>query len=159
MKLRLVKFFTSRENEIEKKEGGEGRSPAIACSVTQLARNHSPRFRSPLLSSSFPFFLPPPSPTSPHPTAQLVGRHVSGEQCPPAIPSPSCPASPFFLHKITEAVKRGGKNRGGRPACRPSCNRRAPSSPHPRPPGSLLVLHHLRFLPSLGAVHPQRWEP
>ena len=42
MKLRFVKFFTSRENEIEKKEEG-GRSTALACStVTQLARNHSP---------------------------------------------------------------------------------------------------------------------
>lgn len=32
MKLRFVKFFTSRENEIEKKEGG-GRGTNITCST------------------------------------------------------------------------------------------------------------------------------
>ena len=131
MKLRLVKFFTSRENEIEKKEEEEGAgSPSRAPSPSQ------PATIAPLLLSPSPFIisfsLPPPSPANlPPPSPQLVGRHGSGEQCPPAIPSPSCPASPFFLHKITEATERGGCHVAERPACRPSCNRRAPSSPHP----------------------------
>ena len=116
MKLRFVKFFTSRENEIEKKEGGGRRSTAITCSTTsQLARSHSPRFRSPLLSSSFPFFLPPPSPISPllhHSSfSSVTGRESKTLQ----LSLPSCPASPFFLHKITEAEERGEKNRGGAP--------------------------------------------
>ena len=69
MKLRFVKFFTSRENEIEKKEGGEGRSPAIACSVTQLARNHSP---APALPFSLHHFILPPSTQPRQPTSSVA---------------------------------------------------------------------------------------
>ena len=99
MKLRLVKFFTSRENEIEKKEEEEGAgSPSRAPSPSQ------PATIAPLLLSPSPFIisfsLPPPSPTSPHPTAQLVGRHVSGEQYSPAIPLPAVPLLPFFFIKL-----------------------------------------------------------
>ena len=55
------------------------------------------------LHPATPLRIPPP---------QLVCRHVSGEQYPPAVPLPSCPASPFLLHKITEAKERGGVDRG-----------------------------------------------
>ena len=70
MKLRFVKFFTSRENEIEKKEGGEGRSrTTIVCSVTQLARSPLPALVL-LFSSSFPFSpsTQPHQPASPRPS-------------------------------------------------------------------------------------------
>lgn len=137
MKLRFVKFLTSRENEIEKKEGGEEGEggPILARSTTsQLARNHSPLpFPFLFIISTLPPFTqshqpaPPTAPVSPPPR---VGRAM-----PSSYPSPSCSASPFLLHKITETAERGGKDRGGRPACRPSCNRRAPSSPPP------LLLH------------------
>ena len=101
MKLRFVKFFTSRENEIEKKEEGGRKEPAITCSsITSLARGQSslplPLLFSPL-SSSFPSSSPSIQPTSPHPTAQLVGRHVPGEQCSPAVPAPAVPLLPFFF--------------------------------------------------------------
>lgn len=62
MKLRFVKFLTSRENEIEEKEEG-GRRPNLSClAVTQLARNHSP-----LLLPALVFIIPTLSPsTQPH---------------------------------------------------------------------------------------------
>lgn len=61
MKLRFVKFLTSRENEIEEKEGG-GRRPNLSClAVTQLARNHSP---APVLAL-LPHHFHSPSPTPP----------------------------------------------------------------------------------------------
>ena len=140
MKLRLVKFFTSRENEIEKKEEEEGAgSPSRAPSPSQ------PATIAPLLLSPSPFIisfsLPPPSPANlPPPSPQLVGRHVPENSC-SSYPSPSCSASPFLLHKITETAERGEKDRGGRPACRSSCNRARPAR---RP----LPLHQIGWLPS-----------
>ena len=83
---------------------------------------------------------------------------------PPSYPHSSCSASPFLLHKITEAAER---KRSGQlplfqladPASRSSCSG-APSSPAGLcPPGGPLVLHRLRFLRSLGAVPPRRVEP
>ena len=161
MKLRFVKFFTSRENEIEKKEGGGGRSPAITRSTTsQLARNHSP---APALPFSLHHFILSPSTQPRQPTSSVapacrpprVGRAIFSSYL-----LPSCSASSFLIHKITEATERGGCHVAERPACRPSCSVRAPSSPAgPRPSGSSLVLHRLHLLPALGAVHPQRLEP
>lgn len=66
---------------------------------------------SPLLSSS----LPPPSPTSPHPSVPACRPPRAGRAVCPSYPSPSCSASPFLLHKITEAEECGGKDRGGVP--------------------------------------------
>ena len=63
-------------------------------------------------------FLHQPQPTSS--ATLLASRHVPSSRG-SSYPSPSCPASPFLLHKITETAERGGKDRGGRPACRPSC--------------------------------------
>ena len=94
---------------------------------------------------------------------QLVGRHVSGEQYSPAISSPAVLLLPSFFIKSPKqqsvAVVTWRSTQLADPACRSNYSVRAPSSPRLRPPGSLLVLHHLRFLPSLGAVHPQRLEP
>ena len=109
MKLRFVKFLTSRENEIEKKEEGGRRSkPAIMRSTVPARPQPALRsrshfcflFLSPFPSSSPSTNLPPPPP-------QLVGRHGLPSSC-PSYPSPRCSASPFLLHKITEAVERGG---------------------------------------------------
>ena len=135
MKLRFVKFLTSRENEIEKKEEEGGALPSRAPPSPSQAAARA-RFRSPLLSSSFPFFLPPPSPTSPHPTAQLVGRHVSGEQYSPAIPLPTISLLPSFFIKSPKqqsvAVVTWRSTLPADPASRSSCSVRAPSSPQAR---------------------------
>ena len=52
-------------------------------------------------------FLHQPQPTSS--ATLLASRHVPSSRG-SSYPSPSCPASPFLLHKITEAAerKRGG---------------------------------------------------
>lgn len=69
---------------------------------------------------------------------------------------PSCSASPFLLHKITETAERGGKDRGGRPACRPSCNRARPARRHPC---SFIQSGGYRFSPVLMASSLWRVEP
>ena len=165
MKLRFVKFLTSRENEIEKKEGGEGGlklrclpSPSQAAARAPAPRSHlssPPSFHSLSLHPAPPARIAPP---------QLLLRHGTGEQCPPAIPLPAVLLLPSFFIKLPKqqsvAVVTWRSTLPADPACRPSCSVRAPSSPAgPRPSGSSLVLHLLRFLPFLGAVHPQRLEP
>ena len=135
MKLRFVKFLTSLENEIEKKEEG-GRRSAIACSsIPQLGRGQSPLSFHLLLPSSFPSPLPPSSSTSLHsPPPQLARRHVSGEQYSPAISSPAVPLLPFFFIKLLKQQSgvvvawRSAQPAG--PAVLPNDNMRAPSSPH-----------------------------
>ena len=93
MKLRFVKFLTSRGNEIEKKK--EGMKLQCLPSFGQ-ATTTAPALA--LLPPSFhslptrPTNLPPPPP-------QLPLRHGSGEQYSPAI-SPSCSAPPFLLYKL-----------------------------------------------------------
>ena len=106
MKLRFVKFLTSRENEIEKKEK-EDEIPRFA--TTQLGRDQSPV---PLpLSSLYHFRSLPPS----APPARALYR--------PSFPSATGRKSdvlqlsfpqlfcffPLLLHKITEAEERGGR--------------------------------------------------
>ena len=97
MKLRFVKFLTSRENEIERKEEG-GQRLKLQCLF-------SPGQSAALLP------LPPPSPsiiplssTQPHQpapsAAQLPLRHGSGEQYSPAIPSLAVPPLPSFFIKL-----------------------------------------------------------
>ena len=120
MKLRFVKFFTSRENEIEKKEGG-GRGTNITCSTILIQAAASAI--APLRSRSpppfiFPFSLLPPFSASKCPLRRthLVSRHVPPSSC-SSYPSSSCSASPFLLHKITEAEERTAvTQRGAQPA-------------------------------------------
>lgn len=155
MKLRFVKFLTSRENEIEKREEG-GRSPTITCLVIpQLARSQTPLPFSPS-SLHHSILSPLSSPTNlPHPPPQLVGRHVPPSSC-PSYPSPSCSTSPFLLHKITGAEERGRHCVAWYPACWPSLPTqlwRRPARPQARGP---LVLHRFRFLLDLMTVHPHR---
>ena len=143
MKLRFVKFFTSRENEIEKKEEG-GRSTALACStVTQLARNHSPAPALPLLPSSFHSLSLHPAP----PTYLLrrpslsaaTGRESNALQL---SPPPAVPLLPSFFIKLPKqksvavvtwrsTLLADPAVTGGRPARRtlaPSSNRMAAAS-------------------------------
>ena len=103
MKLRFVKFLTSRENEIEKKEEG-GRRTNITCSTTLIqasARVHAPAPFS--LSSSL--HLPTLSSSTilrqqvPSPPPQLVCRHVPPSSC-SSYPSPAVPLLPFFFIKL-----------------------------------------------------------
>ena len=130
MKLRFVKFFTSRENEIEKKEEG---GPTLHALLSPAR----PRPESPLLP---PFFSVIPLSSSTRPTNLLFLRRPASP--PPragrAIFSsylrPSCSASPFLLHKITEAEERGGRGtQPAGPAVLSNDSMRAPSSPHPCP--------------------------
>ena len=125
MKLRFVKFLTSRENEIEKKEE---EATITYFATTQLGRGQSHRSRPP---PSIPLFLPPPRPTTPHPP-------------PPSFPSATCRESnilqlslpavlllPSLFHKITEAEESGRGTQPAGPAVLSNDSMRAPSSPHP----------------------------
>ena len=134
MKLRLVKFLTSRENEIEKKEEGEGALPSCVLPPPGCGLGQSPAPFS--LSSSLHLSILS-SPTIlrqqvPSPPPQLVGRHVPPSSC-SSHPSPAVPLLPFFFIKLP-------KQQSGRPLrsvvpslpvqladCGP------PSSPHPCP--------------------------
>ena len=164
MKLRFVKFFTSRENEIEKKEEG-GRSTALACStVTQLARSHSPasaprsclhHFHSSSLHPAPPARIAPP---------QLVGRHVSGEQYSPAISSPAVLLLPSLFIKLPKqksvavvtwrsTLPADPAVACGRPARLPARAFRQLACPSPSPPSPIS-----RCGPStaIGAIGKQR---
>ena len=97
MKLHFVKFLTSRENEIEKKE-----EEAI---ITYFATTQLGRVQSHLSCSRPPPSIISPSPSPPvHQPAssvtQLPLRHVPGEQYSPAIPPPAVPLLPSFFIKL-----------------------------------------------------------
>ena len=101
MKLRFVKFLTSRENEIEKKEEG-GRSTTITCSsATQSARGQSPLPLPFPLLFSFPLIISVLSPStqlhrpaSYHPACRppRAGRAIFS-----SYPSPAVSLLPFFF--------------------------------------------------------------
>ena len=131
MKLRFVKFFTSRENEIERKEEGGG-GPTPRALSPQLGRSQSSRSRSRSSPppSIIPFSLTPPGPTSlPPPSPQLALRHVSGEQYPPAISSPAVPLLPSFFIKLPKRQSGKGRTVAEHPAVLPNDNIARPSSP------------------------------
>ena len=107
MKLRFVKFLTSRENEIEKKEEGGSSTTIARSAITQPGRGQSLCYIL-LLPSSF-YSLPPPIPTSPHPPPPTCLPPRNGRVRLSSYLLPSCSASPFLLHKIPEAVERGGR--------------------------------------------------
>ena len=120
MKLRLVKNFTSRENEIERKE--EGRLPSHALPPPSQAAASA---RAPLRSRSPPPFIFPLSlpllfsaskcPLRRPSLSAATCRHMSLQ---PSLPS--CSASPFLLHKITEAARYGIRRVALYSTCRPS---------------------------------------
>lgn len=105
--------------KLRRRRKEKSRSPAITCSAipSQAATIVPAPLPLPfILSSSFPFSLPPPSLTSQHPSAPACQPPRVGRARLSSYPSPSCPASPFLLHKITEAEERGEKDRGGAPS-------------------------------------------
>ena len=100
MKLRFVKFLTSRENEIEKKEEAEQRLPLRAPPSPARLR---PELRSAAsFSPSFPLSLPLPSPPACSSTAPVSPPPRVGRAMFSSCPCPSCSASPFLLHKLPE---------------------------------------------------------
>ena len=110
MKLRLVKFLTSREDEIEKKEEG-GRSTTIMRSASTRPRPR-PQPRSVLallLPSSFHSLFLHHSPPA---RVSLRRSSLSAATCrqavAPAIPPPAVPLLPFFFIKLP-------KQQSGRP--------------------------------------------
>lgn len=134
MKLRFVKFFTSRENEIEKKEEEEVGPPSRALSLLASPRPE-PRSRY-LLPPPFiiPLFLSPPASLArsfPHSPACLpprVGRAMSS-----SYPCHSRSASlPSFFIKLPKQKSGKGRTVAGAqlagPAVLPNDNVAAPSS-------------------------------
>ena len=134
MKLRFVKFLTSRENEIEEQEDVDeitvstipGPAAPRACPPSSSSHHHPALFPSLPSCPSTASACPPPR----------VGRAMSS-----SYPLPSHPASPFLLHKIPEATERGGKDRGVVPSLPAqlfysTITRRAPSSPATLAPSS-----------------------
>ena len=97
MKLRLVKFLTSRENEIEKKE--EGRLPSYALPPPSQATA-----RAPLRSRSPPPFIFPSFPSSSFAQPATCRPSLSAATCrqavAPAIPPPAVPLLSFFFIKL-----------------------------------------------------------
>ena len=107
-----------------------------------------------------PFFspsTPPHHPASPTPAYQppRVGRAIF-----PSYPSPAVLLLPFFFIKLPKqqnvAVVAWRSTLLADPASRPSHSMWRPARRTLAPPGGPLVLHLLRSLPSLGAVHPHR---
>ena len=118
------------------------------CALSRYPARPRPELPLPLPPSSLHHSILSPS-TQPHQPASRRPS-LSAATCRkivvPAISSPSCPASPFLLHKITEAEERGGKGRGGHLACRPSCptQRQHGARPARQPP---LLLHPIEWRP------------
>ena len=109
MKLRFVKFFTSRGNEIEKKEEEALPSRAPLSPSQAAARTPLPRSRP---SHIIPLFLHPAhQPTSSrrpaHPPPR-VGRAIFS-----SYPLSSCFASPFLLHKLLKRQSVEGRTVAG----------------------------------------------
>lgn len=136
MKLRLVKFLTSRENEIEKKEEGEGALPSCVLPPPGcgLGQSPAPFSLSSSLHLSILSFL---SPASPQPAVPACRPPRAAKQL-LQLSLSSCSASPFLLHKITEAARYGIRRVALYSTCRPNLLVQlaglaiaAPSSPHP----------------------------
>lgn len=128
MKLRFVKFFTSRENEIEKKEEGEGEGDRYLRAPSSPARPR-PELPLPPSSTTISILCPFTPPQCPHPPpSQLVSRHVSKEQYSPAIPPPAVPLLPSFFIKLLKqqnvADVTWRSTLPADPASRPSCSGR-----------------------------------
>ena len=149
MKLRFVKFFTSRENEIEKKEGGGRRTHTAR--PTTLSQPAARAYAPVLLPPSFLLSLPPPGPTQPTSSAApaspppRAGRAMSS-----SYPCHSRPASPFFfINYRSRRAWQGGPWRGAQlagPAVLLNDNVAAPSSPATLAPSSnRVVAASLRF--------------
>ena len=113
MKLRFVKFLTSRENEIETKEGGEEGEGALPSRAPLPPSQAAAPLHSPLLPSSLHSSSLHPAPPARIPPPQLVCRHVSGEQYSPAIPPPAVPLLPSFFIKLPKQQSVEGRTVAG----------------------------------------------
>ena len=105
MKLRLVKFLTSHENEIEKKEEGGGSTTIMRSASTQPGRGlgQSPAPFS-LSSSLHLSILSFPA----HQPASFAAPACQPPRVAPAIPPPAVPLLPSFFIKLP-------KQQSGRP--------------------------------------------
>ena len=158
MKLRFVKFLTSRENEIEKKEEGGPTLHALLSSQLGCGQSHLSRSYL-LLPPSFFSLLHPASPARtlrrPAPPPPRAGRAIFSSYFRPAVP-----LLPFFFIKLPKRksvadVVPSQPVQLSYPTI--ACGR--PARRTLAPPGGSLVLHRFRFLLSLGAVHPHRAKP
>ena len=101
--------------------------------ATQLGRGQSHLSRSYLLLPPS-FTISPTRPTSPHPPPPSFPSATGQKSNILPLSLPSCSASPFLIHKITEASERGGRSTQlAGPAVLSNDSMRAPSSPHPCP--------------------------
>ena len=163
MKLRFVKFLTSHENEIEKKEEGGRRSNISCLAATQPGRTQTsaPAPTSVFFSSHHPILSPSTQPHQPAPPPlQFLLRHWSGKQCPPAIPSPAVPPLSSFFIKLPKRESMEGRTVAGAQLADPAVllndNRARPAYRTLAPSSNRVAA--LR-LPSPGAVHPHRVKP
>ena len=115
MKLRFVKIFTSRENEIEKKEEGGKRTNIAFLATTPARPRPEPLFRSRHHPAIIPTLFSSTQSHQPTPSVAHLSAATGRESNILQLSFSSCSASPFLLHKITEAAERGEKNRGGAP--------------------------------------------
>ena len=136
MKLRFVKFFTSRENEIEEKEEGGGSTTIMRSASAQPGRGQSSLLLLPLQPSSLHLSILSSSTILrqqvPSPPFQLVCRHVPPSSC-SSYPSPAVPLFPFFFIKLLKqqdmAYVAWRCTQPAGPACRSS----QPVQPQRRP--------------------------
>lgn len=153
MKLRFVKFLTSRENEIEEKEDEDGTTTS-----TILPPGRDQSLPSTSLLPPSPHSLPPPVPP-PAPLPPSLSSATCRKNNILQLSLPSCSASPFLLHKITEAEERGeGPWRGASladPAVLLNDNTARPARRHPC---YFIQSGSISHLPVSMAVHPQRME-
>ena len=84
----------------------------------------APRSCSPLLFIISVLSLHPAPPARIAPP-QLVSRHGSGEQCPPAIPPPAVPLLPFFFIKLLKQQSVEGRTVAGAQLADPAVTGRA----------------------------------
>ena len=138
MKLLFVKFLTSRENEIEKKEEEEKEHRHyLLCRHPARPRPKLPPRSCSLFLPSLPSSSPSTQLHQPAPVAPSLPAATCRKSNALQLSLPSCSPSPFFLHKITETAERGGKDRGGAPTLPtqlsyPTITRRAPARPQAR---------------------------
>ena len=153
MKLRFVKFLTSRGNEIEKKENEDGTTAPTA--IIPPGRDQSLPSASLLPPSSRS--LPPPVPPSTAPAcpSPRVRRATSS-----SYPFPAVLLLPFFFIKLLKQQSVAGRTGTGTqlagPAVLSNNNVARPARPPP------LLLHPIgddSHLPAQREVHPQRVEP
>ena len=131
MKLRFVKFLTSRGNEIQEQEDDDGTTVLChhpARPRPEPALHLPPPSSFPLSPSTLHLSLHPPPP-------QLVLRHVSEERCSPAVSALVVLPLPFFFIKLRNqqsvAERTVAEHPLADPAVLPNDNPARPARRHP----------------------------